>query len=592
MSAGSEPVPELRRAWRIITWAGFLGSTYYLLCISGAPRVKYLTELDATPFDFGVISSLGAVALAFQILGSTLGHRLRRRKPLWMTLLIAHRLLFLTVLFAPVLPFSARGRIVWILTIFFCHDALAQTSVPLWFSWMGDLVPRESISRHWASRQRFITEATIAVMIAIAFVFHFFETTGHVILGFTILACIGVGLGVVDILLFLAVPEPPYERDEGVHWRDALLQPLRDRSFRPFLLFMGYWHFAVFAAAPFFGLYVLEELKLSVMTLQLLGTASALGVVVSSRFWGLVCDSYGYRPVLEVLAVCKTMTPLAYFIAPRRPEICIPYLVVIWFVDGVLNAGMGLAIQGPLFKFTPRRNRTTYIAAANFLSVGVMASIAPLLAGRAIQAFETVSVAGSEAWSFTGYHWAFAASAALRLSAVLFASRIAEPQAVPVRTLIKQGFSKTALGVSRLVYRLHEGKDDAARAEAAEALGRLRHPLAIGGLIQALHDPALIVRQAAVDALGRVGASEATEALATSLFDAESGIQGRAARALGRIHDVDALRALLRNVRDKESVALGETIDTLGEIGNDIAILPLVWLFHEVKDEATRTRIA
>ncbi|HEO71920.1 MAG TPA: hypothetical protein ENN80_11710, partial [Candidatus Hydrogenedentes bacterium] len=84
---------------------------------------------------------------------------------------------------------------------------------------MADLVPAESMSRHWATRQRFITAAQIGVMVLIAVTFHFFEKSGRVVLGFTVMAAVGVMLGVADILMFLGVPEPEHERTAGTHWK-------------------------------------------------------------------------------------------------------------------------------------------------------------------------------------------------------------------------------------------------------------------------------------------------------------------------------------------------------------------------------------
>ena len=580
----------MERAWRIVTWAGFLGTTYYLLCVAGAPRIKFLTELEATAFDFGLISSLAAVVLVFQVAGSLIGNRLRRRKAFWMFLAITHRLVFTGVILAPVLFGAPRTRMVWIFFVLFCHDALAQVSVPIWFSWMADLVPAESVNRRWAARQQSITAATIAVMILIALGFHYFERTGHVFLGFAVLAIIGLVLGVVDILLFLWVPEPEHERVENTGWLETVLQPLRDREFRPFLLFMGYWHFAVFAAEPFFGLYMIERLELNVMTVQLLGTGAALGTAVSSRFWGLVCDRYGYRPTLQLLSQAKVFTPAAFIFVPKEPAYSIPILAVVLFVDGVLNAGMALALQGPLLKSTPRRNRTMYIAAANLFAIGVMASLAPALSGRLINGLESGYSLGG--MGLNGYQFAFAASGLLRLGAFVLASRIYEPGASSLGTLTRQALTRNALRVPHLVHVLQSSNDEGARSLSARQLGSLRSPLAIGGLIQALQDRSLAVRNAATEALGTIGASDASEALSRSLFDPGSGIQSPAARALGRIGCVNSLKALLKNLRNQDSHVLAETIESLVRIGDDAAILPLICLFNEVEDEDLRVRIA
>ena len=583
---------EWRRAWRIITWAGFLGSTYYLLCIAGAPRVKYLIELGATPFDFGLITTLGALVLAFQVLGSVLGNRVVHRKALWVALAITHRLLFLGVLFTPLLPVGSRLAIAWILLVLFCHDSIAQVSVPIWFSWMADLVPKESMSRHWASRQRLITAATIIVMVLIAVGFHYFETTNRVILGFTILGCLGVVLGAIDILMFLAVPEPPHERVQNVPWKTALLQPILDRDFRHFLVFMGYWHFTVFLAAPFFGLYILEDLGYSVRTLQLLGTAGAVGVVVSSRFWGLVCDVYGYRPVLQILSLAKIFTPAAFLLAPRAPSVGIAYFAIVWFIDGIITSGLALAFQGPLLKFTPRRNRTMYIAAANFLAIGIMASIAPAFSGYLIKTVNALDASWGWLGHLNGYHLAFTLSLILGGAAFPLAGRIVEPAAAPLRVVVKQVFSLNSLRASRWAHRLDSAREESVRVRAATILGHLRKPMAIGELSNALRDSSRAVREAAADALGKIGSSEATQALADALFDAESGIQSPAARALGQIGGVDSLRALLRYLHGREMGALADAVDSLARIGNDAAVLPLLCLFNEVEDEGLRMRIA
>ena len=583
---------QWRRAWRIITWAGFLGSTYYLLCIAGAPRVKYLTELEATPLSFGLISSLASFALAFQVLGSILANRVARRKPLWIALAMTHRLVFLALLLAPVMFGTPHLRIAWILFVLFCHDSLAQASVPIWFSWMADLVPKESMSRHWAARQRFITGATIGVMILIAVGFHHFETTNRVVLGFSILGIVGVVLGVVDILMFLAVPEPVHERPENVPWRKIVLQPIRDRDFRRFLTFMGFWHFAVFLAAPFFGLYIMEDLGYSVRTVQLLGTAAALGVVVSSHFWGLVCDVCGYRPVLQILSAAKAFTPAAYLLAPRNPSLGIVYFAVVWFVDGVLNSGVALAFQGPLLKSTPRRNRTMYLAAANFLAIGVMASVAPALSGYVIERVNSPGPAWDWLGGWNGYHVVFALSVLLRAASFPLAGRIVEPTAASAATVLKQAFSVTSFRASKWTHRLHDARREEGRVRAAAMLGALRNPMAVGELCGVLHDPSHAVRDAAADALGKIGSSEATQALVAALFDRESGIQSPAARALGHIGTTDALQALLRYLDDPKPVALFDTVDSLGRIGDDVAVLPLVCLFQEVDDEELRIRIA
>jgi len=101
VSESSAPQPlsetEFRRHWRTVTVAGMLGMTYYT-CIASAPRTKFLVQLHATAFDFGLIAGLSAVMLVFQLVSGVWTNRIRHRKRTWTTIYLVHRLLFLGVL--------------------------------------------------------------------------------------------------------------------------------------------------------------------------------------------------------------------------------------------------------------------------------------------------------------------------------------------------------------------------------------------------------------------------------------------------------------------------------------------------------------
>ena len=582
---------EFRRHWRTVAIAGLLG-TIYAACVASAPRTKYLVDLSATPFDFGLIAGLSAIALTFQVASGIWTNLLRRRKPLWIALSILYRLLFVGVLAAPALFVDVRLRMAWIIGVLFVTEALRNLGEPMWYSWMTDLMPRESLNRHWASRQRFITGCGMGALALIALAFLHFENSGQVIRGFTILAAAGIVFGIVDICLFFQIPEPAHEDRGGMSLKSALLDPLRNADFRPFLVFRSYWNFAIMVASPFFYLYLISVLKMRVLTVQTLFVVSSLGVELSSRLWGMLCDTYGQRPVLQMIVLIKPIIPLAYLLIPPAPRIAIPAYVLLFFFDGLTNAGSALAVQGVMLKSTPRLNRSMYIAAANFLALGVAGGIAPLISGSLIRPLtDSVSV-DLGLYHFSGFHVIFLISALLRIGAYPLAFRLREPRSEQLWTMMSYLRRANPFVVSREASRMREAADERQRAKAARRLGRLQSPLAIHELICALEDPSDQVRSAAADSLGRIGMAEASGPLARVLRDPAARVQSRAARALGRIGGADSLKALLNNMTRLDQRALGEMIGSLGRIGDSAAILPLICLFHEVEDVELRRRIA
>ena len=577
-----------------MTFAGLLASVYGTLCIGGAPRTSFLKELGATPFDIGIISSVSAITIAFQVLAGIWCNRIDRRKPVWMSVSIIQRLLMIAVMASPSLIVGERMRIWWIIGVLFTHDGLSHLVTPMWYSWMADLVPTESISRHWANRQRFVLATSSVASIALIWGFSLFEKQGHdqIIFGFIILCSVGLVSGILDILCFIRVPEPPNERVQLEKLRTILVQPLRDPNYRPFLYFISYWSFSCMLAAPFFQYYMISELKMSSLTTQLIMTASTVGVVVTSRFWGLLADTYGQKPAIQIAIAGKAIIAIGFLLTPNIPVVAGFILAGVMFVDGIGNSGLSLSMLCFQLKFFPKRNRTLYIAATNILATGIVGGSASLIGGYIIKRIGHVSFFDWGYYHFGSYQVVFAVSAAFRLGASQLAARLYEPSCVPVRTVLAHLRHGNPFKVMRHMYRLHDAPSESARAHAARCLGDFKNPIAIKELIRALQDANLTVRHASANALGKIGKADACEALSRALLNPDSGIQSPAARALGLIGGQQSLHTLLTHLRELSAQALDEAIDSLARIGDSAAILPLICLFEEVHDPDTRLKVA
>ncbi|MFP4381580.1 MAG: MFS transporter [Candidatus Sumerlaeia bacterium] len=590
--------PELRRAWKIVTYAGALGMIYFLICGPNALRTKFLYEMGATEYHFGVMASLASLSLGFQIISGFLANALRRRKPFWMVMTISHRLLFFLILLSPQIFGNTEVRLWWIIGVLFLHDVILHLVGPMWLSWMSDLIPREVMNRYWGTRQRFVLIINMIFSIIIAFTFDYFERHDQIVVGFVIMASAGVALGVIDILLFYLVPEPSHERSRGektslLELGRQLSQPFKDREFRPFIIFQAYWVFVASMAFAFFVPYTIGFVNISARDTQLVFMMGPLGMALGSRFSGLLCDTYGQKPVLRFALMGKIIIPLAFTFAPPVPAFWIPLIGFLMLIDGMFNSGLMLATQGIMLKYTPRKNRTMYIATTNFLAMGITGAIAPFLAGTVIDLFKE----NQWQWNiwhyrFTGFHLVFIVSASLRLGANFLAMRIHEPGGMDLKSFTRNLKRSKPIKVTSSLYQLQEADSEEELARVAEKLGELRSPLAIRELVPLLNHEVRYIRRTAAEALGKIGDSEASKPLTRALFDPDSDIQSPAARALGEIGDYESLKALITGLRQLDSEALMETIDSLTRIGDNAAILPLVCLYQDVQDRALRRHIA
>ena len=137
-------------------------------------------------------------------------------------------------------------------------------------------------------------------------------------------------------------------------------------------------------------------------------------------------------------------------------------------------------------------------------------------------------------------------------------------------------------------------EDPRIRQTAAEILGRLKDPRAIGPLILALVDEASEVREAAFEALKNFLFWEKSDAarslvpkLIEALRDENPWARFIAAWSLGEIKDPRAVEPLIATLKDKDFRVRWNAAKALGEIGDPKAVKPLI---AALKDEDSWVR--
>jgi len=193
----------------------------------------------------------------------------------------------------------------------------------------------------------------------------------------------------------------PVVSDRGLF--SLLGQPFKDEKFRQLLRFLGTWSFAVNFAAPFFTVYLIVRLGLSMTWVIGLTVLSQLVYVLFLQAWGRLADRFSNKSVLaasgplfmiSVLLWPFTTMPETYFLT-------IPLLILIHVLAGMSNAGVTLCAGNIALKAAPRGSATTYLA-TNALVSGLAATAAPILAGFAGDWFANKRLNLAFTWSTKG----------------------------------------------------------------------------------------------------------------------------------------------------------------------------------------------
>ncbi len=284
------------------------GETYFL------PNA---IRLGATPLEQGLLISLPLFLGALGSLAALRAlSRLRHRKGLTVIACVVQGSLLLLLGEA-----CAQGVVgpALLIAAFCLHHVLGQAAGTAWSSWYGDLVPAEIRGRYFARRNRGVYLATFAGLVVGGLLLGRFEAgsagtvaAGEGGAGFRVILTLSGGFRLLSAALLLFSPEPKFR---GLSPPTRLLQFLRTErgsSAWRMLLVGAALQLVVYMGSPYFGPFMLEDLKFSYEAYMV-----SAAVVVGAKFvllpvWGRLVDLHGARSVYAAAALLVAIVPLPW----------------------------------------------------------------------------------------------------------------------------------------------------------------------------------------------------------------------------------------------------------------------------------------
>lgn len=417
----SDWTPEMRRAMNRIILAGCLAFVY-MQFTGGSPRVQFLRDIGTTEFQFGVIGAVPPLMLLFQFISAIWSSRLRRRKHLWIPIMVLNRALIIPFALLPwLIPDASSSAMVWgMIGILACSQGLGNAGIPMWFSWMGDLLPHRNLNEFWAARRRWMALSQ-GISMLIASLFFWYFANSDIRITYVVVAIIGGIAGIWDILLFFKVPEPE-GKTTTVPGRWLIGAPFRDREFRGFIFYSAWLTFSLMFAAPFFQLYLLQVMGLPVFAVMLLFFFHAMGGALFTKRFGMLADKKGQRPVIVLCTALKSLVAIGFFTV--QPGWWVLMMIPIFLIDNMMNTGLMVSRNGYMLKQSPEKSRSMYVAAVLACS-GVGGAVGSITGGWLLDSFEGFQASW---WfmNFTHFHIVFAIGIVLRWSCIPTAFLIKE----------------------------------------------------------------------------------------------------------------------------------------------------------------------
>ncbi len=400
-SAHGGNAPSLRRNLALCTWDGINAVPLTVLSQPGnAVIAALLTGTFAlSTRTYGLITSLPFWFNFLQvILTPLLAQRLNARRlciaSAWM-----HVIGWLA--FVAVMPFVPQGddstTVITFVAIFSFIALSTAINGVAWNGWMQEAVPLRIRGKFFGRRNRLLYISLLAFLFAASGVLAWFEGS---LLAFHVLLAVGITMRTVSVLaqqrMHLNTGKAPVRKEAP--WREQLSQVWQDRTFMRFIGFAALMGFSVNLFAPFYPVFMFQELHLSAAETNFMLLTTILAAAIAFPAWGRLIDRYGNIPIMIVsLVLWQIFNVLWCFVGPDN----IGLLYVPLAAGGLFTAGYGVGVFGLLLKLTPPEARTMSVALFVSLS-SLAAAVGPIIGSNLL------SWAIAQGWpSLRVYHVAF-----------------------------------------------------------------------------------------------------------------------------------------------------------------------------------------
>lgn len=423
--------PSVRTSLHASTWDGVFATVFG--CVTGGVLLtNFLLELGASSVEIGFLSSIPLFVNLLQPVGAYLADRTTSRHWYGMAVFGSSRLLwFILLLLIAWLGNSHTQHhqlMLWTLGVVLITHILNALGGASWFSWMAAIVPRRLRGRYFGIRN---SAANLVNLICVPLMgFGVSAWRGGTIQGYGVVLAIGTIAGLLSLLFQFSIRDvnPQLQQLEGKgatsgESNGATPKWYQDTNYLIFLLYSSAWTFAVSLSAPFFNLYLLDNLHIDVSIVTLYGSLISGANLLMLVAWGKLADRIGNRPILVIVGILTAITPLFWLATGNNSVSLWVWLPLIHLLTGGTWAAMDLCGSNMQMSVSPTRSQAAYFAITAAIA-GITGAIGTAMGGFLAQA----------TW-LGGLPGLFTLSAVLRLAALLPLLFVHEHQSQPLLKL-------------------------------------------------------------------------------------------------------------------------------------------------------------
>lgn len=340
-----------------------------------------MVQLNASNATIGMVAAFPSLANIFQLASIWLVSATNNRRAVSVVCSIIARLP-LILIGVLVLRYDQLS-ISPIVGFLFVYYLFASVAGPAWNAWMRDLISVEKLGSFFSRRTVYMQGMSIVLSLLISGLLNLVKTRdpGLELQVYGWLFIVAGTVGLAGTLFLARIPEPKGSFGES-GLISTLASPMKDKNFKKLLLFQTVWTMAFNIANPFFAVYLLKTIELSVSNVIVFNLIAQFSNVLLIKTWGKLSDSYSNKSLLAFLIPIYMVSLILWCIVDKRNYWLLNQvlLVVIHILSGSTQAGITQTINNITLKLSPAHLSIVYLSIKN-IATAIFGALAPLVGG-------------------------------------------------------------------------------------------------------------------------------------------------------------------------------------------------------------------
>ncbi|MBM4139710.1 MAG: MFS transporter [Nitrospira sp.] len=314
----------------------------------------------ATPLHLSILSAMPQLLGAWaQLVSVKVSHWFPTRKTQIFWGLIGQSFSWIPILALPLLwPEFGPWLLIACVALYFTFTHFTS---PAWNSFITDRLHADERGMYFARRSRIMALTSFLALSSGGILLSYCDQQQALWVGFAIMFLTAGFCRSASAFSLLKVPDLPQPKssDDSVGFR-IFLRTGVTKNFRQFLLFSSLMHLAVLMTAPFFVIYMIQDLHLAYWEYGAWLGAGIIGQFVTLPTWGQFGDRFGNKALLTFTGLIVGILPMLYLLSTAWA-----FLVVVNFFGGVIWAGLGLGLNNYVFDAVHPADRAKAVAVSS-----------------------------------------------------------------------------------------------------------------------------------------------------------------------------------------------------------------------------------